>query len=60
MKPLNELKKKKTVTSVFKKLSIGDLEFLSKVNSKKLKESIRAVLSAKTMLRDMQDKYSNL
>ncbi len=52
--------KKKTVTSILKRLSVGELELLSKANSKKLRESIKIILSVKIILRNIQDKYSKL
>ena len=60
MNLVNKPKEKKTATGIFKKLSISDLELLSKVNSEKLKESVKLVLSAKIKLKEMRDKYSNL
>ena len=51
---------KKTVTDVLKRFSIEELELLSKVNSKKLKHSIKTVLSTKIALRNLRDLYRKL
>ena len=52
--------KKKTLTSVLKRLSIGELEILNQTEAKALKEAVEQVLLAKKIRQKVLDNYDKL
>ena len=52
--------KKKTLTGVLKRLSIGELEILNQTEAKALKEAVEQVLLAKKIRQKVLDNYDKL
>lgn len=59
MKGLNRYKKK-TLTSSLKRLSIGELEILSRTEAQALKDAVEQVLLAKKVLHRVRETYEKL
>ena len=52
--------RKKTLTGVLKRLSIGELEILNQTEAKALKDAVEKVLLAKKIRQKVLDNYDKL
>ena len=52
--------KKKTLSGVLKRLSIGELEILNRTEAKALKDAVEQILLAKKILYRVREKYEKL